>query len=197
MFKEFFKELRRPVGVVAAAALAAGAAYADHDSIEREIERLRSIPTHRADLAFNAQSPKITFTTSTKTLVQILAPTNQRVVVGEFSISFDGTSNTATPIEVDLVRQTSAGTFTNTTASHFIDNAIGLTLQTVVKDTATAEPTDSADVPVSEYVHPQTGYTYQAITFKELKVNGATRLGLRLLSPAAGADCFARLGCVE
>src|SRR5437899_2482889 len=99
-----------------------------------------------ADLLFNAQSPKITFSTSTKTLVQILAATNQRIKIGEGSLSFDGTSNTATPIQWDFVRQTSAGTLTNVTATHKLDPDIPETLQTTVKDTATAEPTDSADV---------------------------------------------------
>ena len=44
-----------------------------------------------------------------KTLLQILAPTNQKVKVREISVSFDGISNVAEPILVQVEVQTGAG----------------------------------------------------------------------------------------
>ena len=45
-----------------------------------------------------------------ETLVQFVAPSSARLRVVEFAISFDGTSATAVPVDVDLLRQTTAGT---------------------------------------------------------------------------------------
>ena len=56
-----------------------------------------------------AQTGEISTGTSQKTLLQIVAATNHRVLVKEWSISFKGVSNTAAPIEVELLRQTDAG----------------------------------------------------------------------------------------
>jgi len=137
-----------------------------------------------ADLSFVAQPAKIATGTSVKTLVQLLAAANQRVKVKEISISFDGTSNTATPIYVEVVRQTSAGTITNTTTLRKVDPDFTETLQTTCKDTATAEPTDSGDVPMAELVHPQTGFLWQAPFAGELKIPGGGRLGVRVTAAA-------------
>jgi hypothetical protein len=138
-----------------------------------------------AALGFCVQTAKISTGTALKSLIQLLAPSNQRIKIREWSISFDGTSNTATPILVELVRQTSAGTFTNTTTIRKLDNDLPETLQTTCKDTATAEPTDSGDVPFSELVHPQQGYTWQAPFGGEIIIKGGERLGLRVTAGAS------------
>lgn len=121
----------------------------------------------------------ITTGTSIKTMAQLLAATNQRVKVGECSMSFNGTSNTNAPIYVELVVQTSAGTFSNTTTLIKEDSAMAETIQTVGKDTASAEPTDSGAVKLAEYVHPQTGFMWQAPYGGEKIIVGAGRLGFR------------------
>lgn len=103
----------------------------------------------------------------------------------EASCSFNGTSNTATPGYVELVRQTSAGTFTNTTTLRSLDPDYQETIQTVGKDTATIEPTDSGAVIEEQEVHPQTGYLWQAPYGGHLVINGAGRLGLRVTLAAS------------
>ena len=45
-----------------------------------------------------ANTGKISTGTALKTLLQIVAPSNHRLLIHEWSISFDGVSNTATPI---------------------------------------------------------------------------------------------------
>ncbi len=117
--------------------------------------------------------------TAVKTMIQLLAATNQCVKVGELSMSFNGTSNTNAPIYVETVKQTSAGTLTNTTTLVKEDAGRGETIQTTGKDTATAEPTDSAAVTMAEYVHPQTGFLWQAPFGQEQFIIGAGRLGFR------------------
>jgi hypothetical protein len=112
-------------------------------------------------------------------MIQLLAPTNQVVKIGELSMSFNGVSNTNAPILVETVKQTSTGTLTNTTTLVKEDAGRGETIQTVGKDTATAEPTDGGAVTMAEYVHPQTGFLWQAPFSQEQIVIGAGRLGFR------------------
>ncbi len=132
-----------------------------------------------AGLFFRVAPPAITTGTAIKTMQQLLAATNQCVKVGEYSMSFNGTSNTNAPIYVELVVQTSAGTFTNTTTIVKEDSARAETIQTVAKDTASAEPTDSGAVKENQYVHPQTGFLWQAPYAREIFIVGAARLGFR------------------
>lgn len=132
-----------------------------------------------AGLRFRDVPAAIVTGTAVKTMAQLLAATNQRVKVGELSMSFNGTSNTNAPIYVEAVVQTSAGTFSNTTTLVKEDAAYGETIQTVGKDTASAEPTDSGAVKLAEYVHPQTGFLWQAPYAQEIIVVGAGRLGFR------------------
>ena len=148
-----------------------------------------------AGIFFYAQTAAIATGTAIKTLLQIVAATNTRAKVREWSISFNGTSNTATPIPTEIVRQTSAGTMSALTLrkNNTLDTE---TLQTTAQHTATVEPTDSSDVPFFEEIHPQTGYTWQAPFGGEYVVPGGTRLGLRTTS-AASVSAVARLGCEE
>ncbi len=132
-----------------------------------------------AGLRFRQVPAAITTGTSIKTMIQLLAATNQCVKVGELSMSFNGTSNTNAPIYVETVKQTSAGTITNTTTLVKEDTGRAETIQTVGKDTATIEPTDSGAVTMAEYVHPQTGFLWQAPYAQEQFVAGAGRLGFR------------------
>ncbi len=89
-----------------------------------------------------------------------------------------------------MLTQTSAGTFSNTTTLVKEDSAFGETIQTVGKDTATIEPTDSAAVKILEYVHPQTGFLWQAPFGLEMPVVGAGRLGARVTAAnSVSAGC--------
>lgn len=83
------------------------------------------------------------------------------------------------------MKQTSAGTFSNTTTLVKEDASYAETIQTVGKDTASAEPTDSGAVLTLEYVHPQTGFLWQAPFGGEYIVIGAGRLGLRVTAAAS------------
>lgn len=146
-------------------------------------------------LGIVGQAEAVATGTSVKTLIQLLAPTNQRLKVKEISISFNGTSNTATPILVEVVRQTGAGTMSALTLRK-ADPDDTETIQTTAQQNATVEPTDSGDVPMAEYVHPQTGFLWQAPFGGEIIVPGGGRLGIRVTA-GASVSANVRIGAEE
>ena len=125
-----------------------------------------------------AQTVQITTGTSLITLMQLLAATNQRVKVKEISVSFNGVSNTGVPILVEVLRQTSAGTMSALTLVKE-NSSDSETLQTTAQYNATVEPSASSIV-MTEQVHPQGGFLWQAPFGGEIIVPGAGRLGLRV-----------------
>lgn len=139
--------------------------------------------------------------TAIKTLLQVLAPANQRVIMYEWDISFNGVSNTAAPILVELVRQTGAGTGLNTATLVKDNNSDQETIQStglygILTTVNTAEPTDGSVVPFAEFVHPQQGYAWRATVGKEENIQGGTRLGCRVTA-AASVNVAARLRLQE
>lgn len=146
-----------------------------------------------AGVRFTARTDPIATGTSAKTLLQIIAASNHGVLIDEVSISFAGTSNTAAPIRVDVLRQTTAGTMTSSASTIKKDpDDSDETLQTTVADSASAEPTAS-DILMTEYVHPQTGYTWQAPFGRTIKIGGGDRLGIRVTAAAdVNAVCRVR-----
>lgn len=116
-----------------------------------------------------------------KTVAQIVAASNHRVLIPEFEVSFDGTTNTAVPVLVELVKQSDAGTSSALTPVKIGDWQE--TMQTTARHTATAEPT-TTDVIKSFLVHPQQGEAWQAPFGAPLPVPGGTRLGWRITAPA-------------
>lgn len=158
-----------------------------------------------AGLRFVAQSPLMYTATSAKTLIQILAATNVRVLAKEFSIAFNGTSNTAAPIRVQIMRQTTAGTPGGDGGALTllkINAADDETLQTTAQNGPTTtgvvwttEPT-AGNIIVDTHVHPQTGYTWQAPFGSDIVVIGGTRLAIRVTA-AAEVQALCSLLCEE
>ncbi len=91
-----------------------------------------------------------------KTMLQVKA-VNGQVKIKRISIGFDGTDSTKAPIEIQLRRQTSAGTMTSNTANQTpVDESTGDAMQATTQHTATVEPSDAA-VPLvwCDSLHPQ------------------------------------------
>lgn len=129
-------------------------------------------------------SDEITLTTSTVTVLQILAGTNRPAKVAEIAASFKGTNNLAEPILVQLLRQTTPGTASVCTPAKGADgdsNAIDVSGQ----KNFTVEPTAS-DILKQWEVHPQTGLHFVAPVPDLLSAKGGTRIGLRVVTPGAG-----------
>ena len=114
-----------------------------------------------AGLLLHAVTGQVPTGTALKTILQVKAPQNQRLIVKEWSVSFEGTSNTAAPIQVDLVHQNTAGTMGGSITpkkNNWGDNeTIQSSAQTGnTSGTNGAEPT-AVETLMSELVHPQTG----------------------------------------
>lgn len=131
-----------------------------------------------------AQTAEIATGTSKKTLLQIIAAANHRVKIKEISISFDGTSNTAAPILVQVLRQTDTPSSMTSLTPEKFNESDQETLQTTAYHTATSEPTGTSAV-LRENVHPQGGYTWQPGFGSELIIEGGNILGIAV---TAGAD---------
>jgi hypothetical protein len=140
-------------------------------------------------------TPQITFSTSTVTLAQILAGANVRLKVVGVTVTFQGISNTGVPINVQIVRQTTAGTTTGSATVVKKESAFAETPLCTGTYLATAEPT-TTDVLESEAVHPQAGVFWD-LKDRPIPVPGGGRLGVRLVSPAAGSTCYVKIDVEE
>ncbi len=125
--------------------------------------------------------------TSAKTVLQVVAASNHALWIDEIGISFEGVDTVGTPIKVDICRQSTAGTSSALTPVKDPDDS-DETLQITARHTATAEPT-TGDIIMSEYVHPQSGYFWQAPLGRRIKVGGGDRLGVRVTA-AASVNCL-------
>ncbi len=119
-----------------------------------------------------------------KTVLQVVAPSNQALMIKGIQITFDGTSSTATPGIVQLVRQTTAGTMSSATPVKAPRSDEGETLQSTAQYNATAEPT-AGDVDRTFHVHPQLGFIYEFPYGDFLKIPGGGRLGIKCNFPAS------------
>jgi hypothetical protein len=137
-----------------------------------------------AGLYFTAKSGDIAYTASTKTIVQVRAATNHRVIIDRIEIGFKGVSATDVPIAAEALTQSTDGTLTGAlTTVYKQDDDAGETLQTTVYHTATSEPTGS-NIKGVWILHPQTARSILFNPRHPLIVNGGDRLGIRVLSPA-------------
>ncbi len=143
-----------------------------------------------AGLKATAQTAEITTGTALKTILQLVAAANHRVIVKEISISFKGIVNTAAPILVQVARQTTAGTMSALTPKK-MNESDQETLQTTAQHTATVEPTLTDDV-ISEEVHPQGGFTWQAPFGGEIIIEGGNRLAI-VTTASVAVNCVARM----
>jgi len=131
----------------------------------------------------HAATAAISTGTSAKTLLQLVAASNHRVHVEEVEISFNGVTNTAEPIKVDILRQTNAGTMSSLTPVKAMPGDAE-TLQTTALHTASSEPT-AGDILESFYVHPQQGRAWQAPFAKPIVIPGGGRVGVRVTAAAS------------
>jgi hypothetical protein len=119
--------------------------------------------------------------TAAKTILQLVAPANQALRVKGFGLGFAGTNVTGTPIVVELLRQTTAGT---ATARNPLKRSLGgPALQATGSENATAEPTAS-DILFSTQLHPQSTMEISLVG-REIMVDGGGRLGMRVTADAS------------
>jgi len=132
-----------------------------------------------------ARTNEIALSASTaKTVLQLVAPSNQRLKLLRWGLYFDGSSATDSPVYIRLLRQTTAGTMTSLS---IVKNNSGdsETLQGTAQHTATVEPT-AGDVVDSINVHPQGG-GYEVIfpVGQEIIIPGGGRIGIECTAGAS------------
>jgi hypothetical protein len=139
-----------------------------------------------AGLAFDVNIPSKALTAATPTCIGFLtAPSNQRVKMLGYGFYFDGTSNSAQPVEIKLARPT-AGVFTPGGTAIKCDAGLSETVQSVVGLSASTEPTLTASlVNKTITVHPQLGYEYLAPLGQEEMIAGGTNFVFSANAPAA------------
>jgi hypothetical protein len=140
-----------------------------------------------------APTPKVSTTTATKTMLQLLSPSFALIVVA-WGASFDGTA-AATPLETELIHTTTvAATVTAYGANDVVlysdplANTPGLTLSTTGSGyTASAEGSVVAPVRVGDYqmIAPTNGYVYQWPLDQEFVVPAAGVLRVRVTAGTA------------
>lgn len=121
---------------------------------------------------------------TTRTVLQLRAPSNHRLKILGWAVTFDGTSPTAEPVQVRFLRQTTDGTFTGLTPVK-LDDSVGETLQATGHHSATSTEPSSGDVLKAVEVHPQSGYEDTLPYGREFIVGGGDRVGIECTAPAA------------
>lgn len=122
-----------------------------------------------------------------KTLIQIVAPANQRLEVQEIGIGFHGTNNTAEPILVQLIYQSTAGTMSALTLV-LDDPDLQETIQSTAQYNASAEPT-SGNVARQWTVHPQNLWAFAWNPGRGPKVKGGTRIAIAVSNNGTAINC--------
>jgi hypothetical protein len=135
-------------------------------------------------LNFQVATGEASITSTAKTVITISAPSNQRVKIKGISIFGKGTSNTDTPVKVELMTYASisGGTAGSVTTSKQ-DGDMGETLQSTVNGNYSAEPTYTSPVTVQLWeCHPQTGFSVFFPLHDEIILKGGTGFAVRLTS---------------
>lgn len=140
-------------------------------------------PTHvakAAGLRLRTPVDEITVGNSaTKTVVLITAPSNQKVRVKAWSVSTDGTDSTQSPVTIELMKFTTAGTMTSITPVK-MNQDDGETPQSTAAKNATVEPT-GGDVYMNREIPFANGnFTYIFPFGEEILVKGGERIGIRV-----------------
>jgi len=121
--------------------------------------------------------------TSAKTLLQVYAANSNRPLrIVKWGISFTGVDNLGTPVRVQLVKQTTAGTGggTNTPVKKTQTESESIEATAIDDTTAiTVEPT-SSDIYDEQMVHPQGGYEAVETDPEKFKVGGGDRIAVFL-----------------
>jgi hypothetical protein len=128
-----------------------------------------------------------------KTVLQVAAPTNQRLELVRWGVFFDGVTSTAVPVLVELLRQTTAGT--STSATPVAQVAGSETVQSTAGYNFSAEPTAGNILDIAK-VHPQSGYEVLLPLNQQMEVPGGGRLGIRITA-AAIVNCRAKIIFLE
>lgn len=125
-------------------------------------------------------SGEVTLVAATaKTVIMLTAAAQHRVRVQGISVYFKDTVVTDTPVKVELVRATTAGTPGSSPTPVKKDESGGETIQTTGGINFSAEPTIT-DILETKEVHPQTGEKFYYPFSQEVMIKGGNRFAVRM-----------------
>jgi len=133
-------------------------------------------------LNFQVSTGESSFTSTAKTAITVVAPSNQRVKIKGLEVFGQGTSNTDTPVKVELMTFASiSGGTAGTVTTSKQDGDMGETIQSTIAGNYTAEPIYTTGVTVRVWnVHPQTGIAVYFPLHDEILLKGGAGFGVRL-----------------
>lgn len=129
-----------------------------------------------------------------KTIVSAIAPSQQRVLVREWSGSFDGVTSSAVPVLVEIVYFTGGGVGT-ALAPTKTNQGDPENLQSTAKENYTTEPAGAVVID-SILVSPTSGFKEIRPLGQEIPVPGGKMIGIRCNAPAT-VNVRGTLKCVE
>jgi hypothetical protein len=126
-------------------------------------------------------------TTTATTVVYMTAPANQRVRILGWGFFFDGTSNSAQPVTIDMgILSSLTGSYTAFTPLPN-ESDLATTFQSTcrVKNSNSGAPAEPVyNVRKTITVHPQLGYEFLAPLGQEFVIGGGLTGGWRCAAPA-------------
>lgn len=129
-----------------------------------------------------ASDPFSIAASAAKTILQVTAPSTREITVYSWTISFDG-KVTETPVRVQLLRQTSAGTMTSRTPLKVRPAGAAAALATA-SHSASAEPTAS-DILEDFYLTENNGYAVPVYAEgRDIEIAASGRIGIKITAPA-------------
>jgi hypothetical protein len=140
-----------------------------------------------ADLNLQINAGEISVTSTPKTVLTLKAPATQRLKIKGFEVCGKGTSNTDTPVKVELGLITSDGQTGTATAvtPNPLDGDLSETPQGTYFKNYGTEPNTYGNILRTWEVHPQTGLFLYFPLHDEIKLKGGQELGVRLTSNQA------------
>lgn len=147
-----------------------------------------------ADALYSINVDQSATGTSARTILQLVMATGTTGRLVDFAMTFDGTTSTATPVLVQLMRQTSAGTSSSVTPVKLDPNDTA-TSATAGKTFTSTDPTAS-DVLYEWRIPPTSGIVMQFPLGREVLIRGGGRLGL-VVTAAATVNATAQMTWAE
>lgn len=138
-------------------------------------------------LGYTVSTGIVTWAATAKTAMTVTAPTNQRLVVKGISGFGQGTSNTDTPLQIELMTYASiAGGTPGSVTTAKKQSDLAETIQATIAGNYSAEPTYTTGVTVDTFTfHPQLGGKFFWPLGDEYIIKGGTGVALRITSPQA------------
>lgn len=139
-------------------------------------------------LILSASSAEFVTTTSTKTLIRILSSSTVRCRLLQWSLFFDGVSNTDEPYDIQLLIQTTAGTNTAITSVPLDTTDTRTPTSAAAANFTSTEPT-SGNVLYRCKVHPQVGMVWEPPVDGPVIIGVSVYLALKVLTPLQSLNC--------